>query len=206
MRRILFVRHGESAWNAEGRWQGWIDAPLTPRGEAQGRARGRAIAAGGARIAAIWTSDLQRARDTAAILGAELGVPVTSNPGLRERHGGDWQGHTGDEIEQRWPGMRAAWWRDEIASPPGGESDAQVLGRVDAALARVDAESPAGDALVVTHGGVLHMVSRRAGVEREPRIVHNLGGHWFTWSGGTLVAGDALPDLPDDDVEQAAVE
>lgn len=195
--RILVVRHGESEWNRQRRWQGWEDPPLTPEGEAQAAARGRLLAAAGVRPGAVYTSDLRRARRTAEILAAALGRdPAVADPDLRERHGGDWQGHTGDEIEQRWPGMRAAWRRGDLHAPPGGEADGAVLARVDAALTRAVHAAGGGDLVVVTHHGVLRMLSTRAGVP-VTTLIPNLGGRWFDWDGGTLRAGDALAPLAD---------
>ena len=134
--RVLVLRHGASTWNAEGRWQGWLDAPLTAEGEMQAAARARELAHNGVNPRVIYTSDLGRARRTAEIIGAHLERPVVPDDGLRERNGGEWQGRTGAEIEAGWPGMRDAWRRGELTAPPGGESDVAVLTRVDAALGR----------------------------------------------------------------------
>ena len=195
MRPVLIVRHGESEWNREGRWQGWEDIALTATGEAQAKARGAQLQAAGYRFCAISTSDLVRAARTAELLAETLGGPrVAAEPALRERFGGEWQGRTGKEIDERWPGVRAAWRRGELSAPPGGETDAQVLDRVHAALARVDAANPEGPILVVTHHGVLRLLSNQAGVPID-ELIPNLGGRWFDWSGDTLRAEAALPAL-----------
>ncbi|MCZ7535615.1 MAG: histidine phosphatase family protein [Acidimicrobiia bacterium] len=191
------LRHGESEWNAAGRWQGWEDVCLTASGEAQALARARLLAVAGD-FAAVVASDLVRAARTAEVVATHLGLsaPVLY-PGLRERHGGEWQGHTGAEIDEGWPGMRDAWRRGEMHSPPGGESDASVLARVDAALASACAAVADGAALVaVTHGGVLRLVSARAGVSPNS-LMPNLGGRWFTFDSDGLHAGGALPPLPE---------
>ena len=90
--RVLVLRHGASTWNAEGRWQGWLDAPLTAEGEVQAAARARELAHNGVNPRVIYTSDLGRARRTAEIIGAHLERPVVPDDGLRERNGGEWQG------------------------------------------------------------------------------------------------------------------
>ena len=202
------IRHGESEWNAVQRWQGWEDVPLTATGEAQALARARSLAAPQARrFAAVFASDLTRAARTAELIAGYLGLdPPAIDAGLRERHGGDWQGLTRDEIEEGWPGMREAWRRGEAHSPPGGEGDASVLERVDQAIARLCALVDEGaSALVVTHHGVLRLVSTRAGVP-PATLIPNLGGRWFTWNGEELYPGEVLGALPDPLDETPATE
>ncbi len=178
MQRLLILRHGESTWNVEHRWQGWLDAPLTPEGEAQAAARARSLAHDSFAPRVIYSSDLERATRTAEILAAHLESPVITDAGLRERFGGEWQGYTGEEIDEHWPGMRAAWRRGELAAPPGGEEDGDVLRRFDAALARVLDHAGHGIACIVTHHGMLRLVATRAGVDVHA-LIPNLGGYWF---------------------------
>jgi broad specificity phosphatase PhoE len=195
VRRLLIVRHGESEWNREGRWQGWEDIALTPVGEAQSRARGAELHAAGHHFEAIHTSDLVRAARTAALLAEALGISgAHREPALRERFGGEWQGHTREEIDERWPGARDAWRRGDLRAPPGGETDAEVLDRVRAALARIDATNPPGPVLVVTHHGVVRQLSTEAGVPAT-ELIPNLGGRWFDWDGSVLHASEQLPAL-----------
>ncbi len=101
MTRLLLIRHGQSEWNADGRWQGQADPPLTDLGRHQARHAARNLGGGEAIVA----SDLQRASATALIISAELGVgPVVLEPDLRERDAGEWSGLTRVEIERDWPG------------------------------------------------------------------------------------------------------
>lgn len=197
---MLLLRHGESVWNAEGRWQGWEDVALTERGEEQARIRARRLAADGAGFAAVSTSDLRRARRTAEIIAEHLGIgPARAAEGFRERHGGEWQGHTGADIDDRWPGLRNAWRRGELAAPPGGETDAAVLARFDESLGLALAGlSGDGALLVVTHHGLLRLVTTRAGVPVTTTIP-NLGGRWFEHDGTALVAGETLGPLDGED-------
>lgn len=209
MRRLLLIRHGESEWNAVGRWQGWEDVPLTAEGEAQAQARARSLAASGdGHFAAVRCSDLLRASRTAEIVAQCLGLPApVAEPGLRERNGGDWQGCTGAEIEARWPGMRDAWRRGELHAPPGGESDDDLVARVEPSLDRAASAVDDGAVLVVTHHGVLRLLSARAGVP-PATLIPNLGGRWFTWdrASASLVAGEPLTPLDEPLDETPATE
>jgi probable phosphoglycerate mutase len=194
VRHVLVLRHGESAWNAEGRWQGWLDSPLTVQGEVQAAARARALAHAGILPRAVYSSDLVRSRRTAEIIAAHLECPIVTDHGFRERNGGEWQGHTREEIDAGWPGMREAWRRGELLSPPGGETDDELHSRVDAAVARALAHVGRGELVIVTHGGVLRMLSVRAGA--DPRtLLPNLGGFWFDEHDGRLVDPEALDEL-----------
>ena len=192
MRDLLIIRHGESEWNVERRWQGWLDAPLTALGEQQARQRAEALAASGYRPAVVHCSDLGRARQTAEIVADVLSVDCRSDPGLRERNGGEWEGSTGAEIEVRWPGLRDAWRRGEITAPPGGEEDAAVLSRVDNAIASVLAGPE--PAMVVTHHGVLRLIATRAGAAISA-LIPNLGGYWFEDEADALVSPTPVETL-----------
>lgn len=185
VQRLLVLRHGESTWNVEHRWQGWLDAPLTAKGEEQSAARARTLAHDSFAPRVIYTSDLSRAARTAEIIAAHVESPVITDTGFRERNGGEWEGHTGDEIDERWPGQRDAWRRGELASPPGGEPDADVLARFDEALGRVLAHAGSGIACIVTHHGLLRAVATRAGAD-VARLIPNLGGFWFDVVHGVL--------------------
>lgn len=178
MPRLLLVRHGQSEWNAAGRWQGQADPPLSDFGRIQ--ARHAAAAVGG--VDAVYASTLGRAVETATIIGTQLGVgPVLVEHDLRERNAGEFSGLTRIEIEDRFPGYLA-----EGRRPPGWESDELLLARASAALLRIAAD--AGDeVLVVTHGGVIMTLEVHLGLER--RRCANLGGRWFDVSPDGIVPG-----------------
>jgi len=183
--RLLLLRHGQSVWNAQGRWQGWADPPLSPLGEAQATAAGHHLA--GMDLQRVVTSDLQRARRTGELIAAALGLgSVEVDGGLRERDVGDWSGHTTAEIEERWPGQIDAWRQGRLPSPPNGEGD--MSPRVITALERLVAEG--GTWLVVTHGGVIHAVERRLGAEPTP--IYNLCGRWLEVGDGQLRPGETV--------------
>lgn len=146
--RLLLVRHGEALGNREGRYLGWEDPPLTAAGEAQAARLARRLEQVGLRL--ICSSDLRRARDTAAAIAAPHGLRVRTHLGLREGHFGEWSGLTYDEINRIAAERLEAWIADpERHAPPGGETLAQIRDRAAAALPRQDG------ALVVAHGGTL---------------------------------------------------
>jgi broad specificity phosphatase PhoE len=164
---VLLVRHGQSEWNLTGRWQGQADPALTDLGRAQARSAARAVGD----VAAIWSSDLHRATETAAIISAELGVgPVIVDSDLREREVGEWSGLTRDQIDERFPGYLAPTNDDspdvwKPRRPPGWESDASVTLRLHRALVRIRREVGGGDVLVVSHAGLLYAAERELGAD-----------------------------------------
>lgn len=190
--RVLLLRHGESTWNAQSRWQGHADPPLSPLGERQAAAAAAAVSD---HVEGIWTSDLARASRTAEILAGTLRLdPPRSDSRLRERDAGEWEGFTREEIEERWPGHLAA-----RRSPPGFEPDTAVLERALAALDEIIGATPVGTALVVTHGGVVRAVERHLGAAPEP--VPNLGGRWLVYDGPSAVLGERALLIDADDIE-----
>ena len=186
--RLLLIRHGQSTWNAQRRWQGSADPPLSDVGRAQARALAAAIAGSG--VDAIASSDLERARETAAIVAAELGVsaPVRLEPGLRERDVGDVSGLTVEEIDARWPGLLDQWRAGTLERMPNGEGD--ITPRVMGALRALAADPPGQVVLVVTHGGVIGAIDRHFGIAYER--IGNVTGRWYHLAGGELEAGERL--------------
>ena len=176
MVNLLVVRHAESVWNLDGRWQGHANPPLSPAGEAQARA----AAAGLDGVNCVVSSDLGRARQTAEIIAGTLGTgPVTTDPGWRERNVGRWQGLTSEQIEHDYPGALAAG-----NYPPGWEGDESVIERVLAAVHRVAARIPSGDVLVVSHAGVIYTLERYFGCVFER--IGNLGGRRISVQSGEV--------------------
>jgi probable phosphoglycerate mutase len=173
--RILLVRHGQSEWNAVGRWQGQADPPLSDVGRRQAKSAAEALGA----LDAIFASDLQRATETAAIISASLGVgPVLVEPDLRERDAGEWSGLTRPEIHERYPGYLDPPEGEDQRRPPGWEDDDSVWERARRALARIAAEVGGGDVLAVTHGGLVHVVEARLGGGARFRRLPNGAGRW----------------------------
>lgn len=183
MSRILLVRHGQSTWNADGRWQGRADPPLSPLGARQAAS---AIASEHARrVGHVWSSPLVRARHTAEVLAAAVGLEVRIDDRLMERDAGDWTGLTRDEIESGWPGFLAA--RDR---PAGFEADDEIASRALEVLHEIAAAAAGTAVLVVSHGGLIRVVERHLGGDAPP--VENLGGRELVASAGSLVLGPRL--------------
>ena len=189
-RHVLVLRHGQSEWNADGRWQGQADPPLSDLGEEQ--ARDAAERLRGVEFAGVASSDLQRARRTAEILAEALGLDIAVDPALREIDVGDWTGLTRAEIEAQWPGELAAWSEGRSESPLGGETRTHLVQRARAALTRLAAGVEPGDRLlVVTHGALIRHLDRALGL--RPDSLGNLGGRWYEADGnGSLVPGEMV--------------
>ncbi|KWN73431.1 histidine phosphatase family protein [Burkholderia ubonensis] len=164
--QILFIRHGETAWNRIKRIQGHIDIPLADSGLAQAQRLAVRLARetrDGARVDAIYSSDLMRAQQTAQPVADALSLPLVLRAGLRERAYGIFQGHDSTEIEARFPDAYAAWQtRDPGFEPEGGESQRAFYHRVLHALEPIVAAHPGGRIACVAHGGVLDCVYRFA--------------------------------------------
>ena len=182
MTQLLVIRHGQSEWNADGRWQGQEDPPLTDLGRQLARTAARAVGA----IDAIYASPLDRAATTATILSEELGVgPVITLTGLMERNAGEWQGLTRDEIEESYPGYLADGRR-----PPGWEPDEDVQARVLGAFDAIATQHPYGTVVAVAHAGVIFSAEAAFGAEWE-RLA-NLGGRWLSHEDGRWRIGDRV--------------
>jgi probable phosphoglycerate mutase len=158
MTRILLARHGETDWNRAGRWQGHADPPLNEVGREQASALAERLAGDG--VAAIYSSDLRRASETASVVAGRLGLPVFEDRGLREIDVGSWSGLTRAEVEQRFPAGFARWLDGEIGHD--GETREQLTERVVAAVERIAGAHPDGTVLVVTHGGAIRALRRHA--------------------------------------------
>ena len=147
MTTLLLVRHGETDWNADGRLQGHTDRPLNDYGREPG-ARARRASSADEELDAIYASDLARARETAEIVGARLGLPVVLDPDLREKNWGTWEGLTAVERDRR-----RARRRDDGGAPASGCCGA---------LRRIAERHPGERVVVVTHGGSMRRVQTAA--------------------------------------------
>lgn len=186
MTELIFIRHGETDWNRQQRFQGQIDVPLNATGHAQAARLAARLAATPPDL--LFSSDLQRARETAAPLAQAWALPATPVPGLREQGFGVLEGLDVPTIQQQHPDLWAQWLvhRADFALP-GGESLRQFHARVMAAVQAL-AEAHAGRQLtIVTHGGVLDMLWRSAqGLPLDgPRTcdIPNVGLNRMRWLG-----------------------
>ncbi len=187
--KICLVRHGETAWNAQKRIQGHLDIALNAGGLAQADAAARWLAR--LSVAALYSSDLSRAWQTAGRIAPVLGVTPTPAPELRERRYGLFEGLTYDEAHARHPADYALFARrdPDYAIPGDGESLRQLEARVTSCLRRLAAAHSGQTIVVVTHGGVLDIVNRfvRGTPLELPRDfpVPNAGINWLTASRNT---------------------
>ncbi len=190
MTRLLLVRHGQSEWNAVGRWQGKADPALTEFGRLQALHAAQRIGS----VDVIVSSPLVRALETAQIISAQIGVgPIVVDADLMERDAGEWEGLTRAEIEEQWPRyLSLGKW------PPGYEVHDQLLLRTRAALDRIHAEYEGADVLVLTHGGVIGTLEVQH-LEQWQRMP-NLGGRVFIHHGDHLELGDRVVLVDDDEI------
>lgn len=153
--RLLLVRHGETEWNQENRWQGQADVPLSETGRTQARRLAQRLRAEGRPVRAIYASDLSRAFHTAEILGEALGVSPLPDVAWREMDIGVWSGLTTAEVIARhtaeWERLRAG----EDLPRGGGETFAQFQGRVLRSAERIRETHAGEQVVIVTHGGAV---------------------------------------------------
>jgi 2,3-bisphosphoglycerate-dependent phosphoglycerate mutase len=158
---LWFVRHGESTWNASGLVQGQAEGSvLTAKGRREAARAAEQLGRG--RVSAIWTSDLERAHETAAIIGHLLRLPLSYERALRERNFGTAQGCPQNELSTERSGIRGERVVDADARPPEGESLRDMYRRVAAFMDDAVAGASEGAVVVVTHGGVIRMAQAYA--------------------------------------------
>ncbi|HEX2948833.1 MAG TPA: histidine phosphatase family protein [Armatimonadota bacterium] len=157
MTTLYLIRHGETVWNADGRFQGHQNSPLNDVGRAQAQMVAQAMAT--YQLDAIYTSDLDRAAETAeAVAVLHQRTPV-KDIRLREACFGEWEGYTMTEITERWPEVVTAWRADSLRTrPPGGETLEIVQQRVTAVVDEIVSNSPDGKVAIVGHGGSMRAV------------------------------------------------
>jgi broad specificity phosphatase PhoE len=174
-RRIVILRHGRTAWNAERRYQGQADPPLDEMGQAQAIEAAALVAA--MQPDRLLSSDLRRALDTAAKIASLTGLEMRSDARLRERHLGHWQGLTRDEVEARYPDEYADWLAGRDVTRRGGETRAQVAERAMAVIAELP---PVELTVLVSHGATAMCLSAALlGLRQNPSVLGALANcHW----------------------------
>lgn len=186
MTRFCLVRHGQTDWNVEGRYTGQSDIPLNAAGRQQARQLAGLLK--GEPFAAVYASDLMRARETAEIIAGCLQLPVRTDPRLREINQGEWEGLHVDTIKARY----AALWQQRASDPssaraPAGETVGEVAERVSAALDEIARGCPEGSILIVAHGLSLATVlcrARNAPIQQVYQLIpDNTTPVWVTWEG-----------------------
>ena len=154
MTTVLLARHGETDWNRDHRWQGYTGPPLNQTG----RRQAAELAAHVNDIDVVYSSDTERAYETATIVAERHGLQIETDPRLREVNFGLWEGLTRAEINERFSGAFSRWLSGESSAPDGGEADEAMAERVLAALHAIAARHEDSRVLVVTSGGPIRAV------------------------------------------------
>ena len=206
--RITAVRHGETAWNVETRIQGQLDIPLNETGRWQAQRLARALAARESN-AAIYSSDLLRAWDTAISIADATKLALKTDEGLRERGFGTFQGKTYAEIEATWPQETLRWRKREPDwSPPEGESLLQFRQRVLDTAQTLAARHMGEQIVMVAHGGVMDVLYRAAtGLDLQATRTWTLGNaaiNRLLWTpdGFTIVGWADTSHLDDETMDE----
>lgn len=205
--RVIAVRHGETAWNVDTRIQGQLDIELNDTGFWQARRVAKALLE--EPISAIYASDLARAWQTAKEIGQLHGLEVSTDPGLRERAFGHFEGRTFADIDEVLP-IQAHLWRtrDPEFAPEGGESLLTFRERVTSTAARIAARHPGELVVMVAHGGVMDVLYRAATRQelQAPRTwaLGNAAINRLLWTpqGFTLVGWADTRHLSDDVLDE----
>jgi probable phosphoglycerate mutase len=201
------VRHGETAWNVDTRIQGQLDIALNETGRWQAARLAQALHH--EPLDALYSSDLQRASQTAAAISEAMNVPVRLDARLRERSFGLFEGHTFRELEASWPEETRRWReRDPSFGPPGGEALAAFYERCVDAVSQLATQHPGQTIAVVAHGGVMDCLYRAAlridlrtrrtwmlGNASINRLLHTPGGFSLVgWGDAHHLEGEAARD------------
>ena len=192
MTKLLLVRHGQSEWNALGRWQGKANPPLTDLGKEQALIAAKKLP----NFSILASSDLVRARETAEIFAKahdKDSNDILIEPQVQERDAGEFSGLTRDEIDKKFPGYLA-----QNRWPSGWEPDDVLIQRLREGLGRIIASSTESDSIVVvTHGGCIYALESLLG--EEYRRISNLGGRWFELIDDEFYLGERIQLLDPDE-------
>ena len=192
MTKLLLVRHGQSEWNAMGRWQGKANPPLTDLGKEQALIAAKKLPD----FSILASSDLVRARETAEIFAKahdKDSNDILIEPQVQERDAGEFSGLTRDEIEKKFPGYLA-----QNRWPSGWEPDDVLIKRLREGLGRITASSTESDSIVVvTHGGCIYALESLLG--EVYRRISNLGGRWFELIDDEFYLGERVQLLDPDE-------
>lgn len=176
VRRLILLRHGQTEWNASDRMQGQIDTELSELGRRQAKDCAPDMACRD--LVHIVSSDLKRAHDTALAVSDHAGLPVVTDPRLRETNLGEWEGLDHIQVDTMHPGARKEWRMDPTFTPPGGESKLEVGARALPVVHELFNERedwPGRTILLVAHGGLIAALTA-AVLELPPANWPALGG------------------------------
>lgn len=157
MTRVYLIRHGQTVWNKEMKYQGHSDTALTEEGLRQARQVAQRFA--NEKIAAVYASDLSRAYNTAEAIAGKQGLPVATLPALREINFGVWEGLTYTAINEKWSDdMRVLYTTPDELVIPGGETFRQLKERAGNAMDSLVKNHPDETIAVVSHGGTIRTI------------------------------------------------
>jgi len=182
--KLCLVRHGQTDWNLEGRYQGQSDVPLNKNGREQAQSLIETL--GDRNFSVVYTSDLSRARETAEPIAKALNIPLRVDPRLREINQGEWEGVLVDDIKARYAELWAQRTIDPASvRPPGGETVSEVAERVYAALDDIVRRFPADNVLVISHGlSIATAICRAQDIpvgQAYTVIPDNVKPVWMSW-------------------------
>jgi broad specificity phosphatase PhoE len=223
MTTFYIIRHGQTDWNLQGRWQGKADIPLNDVGRVQAQRLARRLFARRIRFDALYSSDLKRAWETAALLSERLGIIPKPLSALREIDVGAWSGLTRSEVRAQFPDLLERFESGEDVRRGGdGETFGQLYDRVVGVVERLIIERPGQTIALVTHGGparalLLHAARDKIGVLPRPLHVGNTSlsiiacetHDWRILSVNDMSHLDGIVEAPDmmetqvDDAERA---
>lgn len=216
VKRVILIRPGETDWNKNERWQGFVASPLNEHGRQQALALAKYIRNIG--LSALYTSDLVRALQTATILGERLGFDPIPDPRWRERDIGKWQGMTQDEM-RTWYADEYQQLQDDVENyrVPGGESRADVRQRVNAAFADVLKQDKGSTVGIITHTTATHLLldsiipdydvyGSVLGNTSVTTIMLNDAGVWEIVTANDIAHLEGLPTRAFGEVEQVEIE
>jgi broad specificity phosphatase PhoE len=184
MTKFCLVRHGQTDWNLEGRYQGQSDIPLNDTGRAEAYALVQKLA--GQTFSAIYSSDLERTRETAAILATSIHLPVILDARLREINQGEWEGQLVEDIRTHY----ARIWKQRSVDPasvrpPGGETVREVAKRVHTVMDEISDLYPGASVLIISHGLALATIICKVGglpLGQAYRVIpNNAEPIWVEW-------------------------
>jgi len=196
MTHLCLIRHGQTDWNLEGRYQGQSDVPLNEKGLEQAKSLIEKL--DGQTFAAIYSSDLERARQTAEPVAKTLGMTVNIEPRLREINQGQWEGVLVENIKARYAEIWSQRTEDPAnVRPPGGETVREVATRVYAALDDIARKYPGENVLVVSHGlSIATAICRTKDIpvgQAYTVIPDNVQPLWMNWRSDGRYASDNIP-------------
>lgn len=200
MAHLLLIRHGETIWNREGRFQGAKDVPLSNKGRAEARQLGAYLR--DKPLDAIYSSHLSRALDTAQAVAFHHNLPVQVVEGLGEINMGEWAGLSWEEIWDKWPELGRQWYASPPDSPPppGGEYYPDFQARAMDALEGIAAGHDSADLVaVVTHGGIIRaVINKLLGISWGTRgkfFIKNCSITPMSWHPQGLVVVEGINDV-----------